>query len=90
MCTIAQAQTDAGISPKCFMCKRYTESKCNKLGYKVNPNTDADFCSFFDIRTKYQDIEETQEEILREAAHSGFGYSPLEDILKDLDEMETY
>lgn len=72
------------------MCKRYTEDQCNKLKHKVNSNADATFCSFFDIRSKYQNIEETEQEILHECNSSICGYSPLEDLIKDLDELETY
>lgn len=73
---------------KCFMCKRYTDKKCNKLGYKVPKYHVCDMCPFFDCRTLWK--QDTREEIVEEFTSSSFGYSMLEAELECMDEYETY
>lgn len=70
------------------MCRRYTEEKCNKLGYKVLAMQNCDNCPFFHCRTLWE--PQTREEIQEEFMASSFGYSMLEAELESQDEYETY
>ena len=73
---------------KCFQCRRYTEEKCNALGYKVLPNCLCGYCPFADMRTLY--LPAVQNEIWKEVCASSFGYSMLEAELEFMDDYETY
>jgi hypothetical protein len=73
---------------KCFQCRRYTEKKCNALGWKVSPNYVCNYCPFADMRTLY--LPEVQKEIWEEVCASSFGYSMLEAELELMDYYETY
>ena len=72
----------------CFMCRRYTKEKCNKLGYKVNHDADCELCPFFHVLSMYD--SDVIAEINEEIHNSTIGYSPLEDLVKDLAEIERY